>query len=67
MAVGKAEVVSVRVESPIQSALQEAADREMHSLANMLEVMTMACCSSDFPLLGVPEMALSNATRPKAT
>lgn len=63
MAGGKSEVVSVRVEPPIKAALQAAAEREMRSLANMLEVMVIAYCRRNgYPLEGVPEEALPNAT-----
>ena len=63
MAAGKSEVVSVRVEPPIKTALQVAAEREMRSLANMLEVMVIAYCRiHGYPLEGVPEEALPNAT-----
>ncbi|WP_077032748.1 hypothetical protein [Pelomonas sp. KK5] len=62
MAAGKSEVVSVRVEPPIKTALQVAADREMRSLANMLEVMVVAYCRSNgYPLEGVPQETLPNA------
>lgn len=62
MAAGKSEVVSVRVEPPIKAALQEAADRERRSLANMLEVMVIAYCRGNgYPLNGVPETSLSNS------
>jgi hypothetical protein len=65
MAVSKSEVVSVRVEPRIKNALQSAADREMRSLANMVEVMVVAYCRAQgFPLDGVPEETLSN-TKPK--
>lgn len=51
MSAGKTEVVSVRVEPPIKAALQVAAEREMRSLANMLEVMVVAYCRThDYPL-----------------
>jgi hypothetical protein len=69
MAAGKSEVVSVRVEPPIKIALQSAADREMRSLANMVEVMVIAYCrSNSYPLPGVPAEALPNATaaRPRS-
>ena len=60
MAAAKSEVVSVRVEPPIKAALQAAADREMRSLANMVEVMVIAYCRShDYPLQGVPVEALA--------
>lgn len=59
MATAKTEVVSVRVEPPIKSALQTAADREMRSLANMLEVMVIAYCRErGYPLPGIPADAL---------
>jgi hypothetical protein len=62
MAAGKTEVVSVRVEPPIKAALQAAAEREMRSLANMLEVMVIAYCrNNEYPLEGVPQKALPNA------
>jgi hypothetical protein len=65
MAVAKSQVVSVRVEPHIKAALQTAADREMRSLANMLEVMVVAYCRGQgYPLEGVPTEALPN-TNPK--
>lgn len=65
MAAGKSEVVSVRVEPPIKAALQAAADREMRSLANMVEVMVVAYCRGNgYPLDGVPRDALPGA-KPK--
>lgn len=69
MAAGKSEVVSVRVEPPIKAALQVAAEREMRSLANMLEVMVIAYCRSNgYPLEGVSQDALPNATpKPRAS
>lgn len=61
MAVAKSQVVSVRVEPHIKAALQTAADREMRSLANMLEVMVVAYCRAQgYPLEGVPSDALPN-------
>lgn len=61
MAVAKSQVVSVRVEPHIKAALQSAADREMRSLANMVEVMVVAYCRSQgYPLDGVPEETLPN-------
>lgn len=58
----KSQVVSVRVEPPIKAALQAAAEREMRSLANMLEVMVIAYCRAhEYPLAGVPQEALPNA------
>ena len=66
MAAGKSEVVSVRVEPPIKAALQAAADREMRSLANMVEGMVIAYCRSNgYPLPGVPAEALPNAAASK--
>ena len=62
MAAGKSEVVSVRVEPPIKSALQAAADREMRSLANMVEVMVIAYCRTNgYPLEGVHQETLPSA------
>ena len=61
MAIAKSEVVSVRVEPHIKTALQSAAEREMRSLANMVEVMVVAYCRSQgYPLDGVPVEALPN-------
>ncbi len=61
MAVAKSQVVSVRVEPHIKVALQSAAEREMRSLANMIEVMVVAYCRSQgYPLEGVPEETLPN-------
>ncbi len=61
MAVAKSQVVSVRVEPHIKAALQSAADREMRSLVNMVEVMVIAYCRSQgYPLEGVPEETLAN-------
>jgi len=63
MAAIKSQVVSVRVEPNIKAALQTAADREMRSLANMVEVMVVAYCRAQgHPLEGVPEEALPNTT-----
>jgi hypothetical protein len=63
MAVAKSQVVSVRVEPHIKAALQSAADREMRSVANMLEVMVVAYCRAQgYPLEGVPNEALPNTT-----
>lgn len=65
MAIAKSQVVSVRVEPHIKAALQSAAEREMRSLANMVEVMVVAYCRSQgYPLDGVPDDALPN-TMPK--
>lgn len=55
----KSEVISVRVEPEIKAALQAAADREMRSLANMVEVMVVAYCRLNrYPLEGVPAECL---------
>lgn len=54
MATGKSEVVSVRVEPHIKAALQSAAERELRSLANMIEVMVVAYCrANSVPIDGV--------------
>jgi hypothetical protein len=56
---GKSEAVSVRVEPHIKLALQTAAEREMRSLANMVEVMVVAYCRAhDLPLEGVANETL---------
>lgn len=61
MAVAKSQVVSVRVEPHIKAALQSAAEREMRSLANMVEVMVVAYCRAHgYPLEGVPDETLPN-------
>ena len=61
MVVAKSQVVSVRVEPHIKAALQSAADREMRSLANMIEVMVVAYCrAQSYPLEGVPQDTLPN-------
>ena len=61
MAVAKTQVVSVRVEPHIKAALQSAAEREMRSLANMVEVMVVAYCRAQgYPLEGVPDDTLPN-------
>ena len=61
MATNKSETVSVRVEPWIKSALQTAADSEMRSLANMVEVMVVAYCRAQgYPLEGVPDETLPN-------
>lgn len=66
MAIAKTEVVSIRVEPPIKAALQAAAEREMRSVANMVEVMVIAYCRTNgYPLEGVPQEALPNATKSK--
>lgn len=46
MAVMKSEVVSVRVEPRIKAALQIMAERELRSVANMVEVMVLAYCKT---------------------
>jgi hypothetical protein len=54
MASTKTQVVSVRVEPHIKDALQSAAEKEMRSVANMVEVMVVAYCRSQgYPLAGV--------------
>ena len=55
MAVSKSEVVSVRVEPRIKVALQAVADRELRSVANMIEVMVIAYCQTH----GVPVEGIS--------
>jgi len=63
MAAVKSEVVSVRVEPHIKAALQSAAEREMRSLANMIEVMVVAYCRGNgHPLEGVPRDTLPNTS-----
>lgn len=66
MAGAKSQVVSVRVEPEIKAALQQAADREMRSIANMLEVMVVAYCRSHgYPLQGISDDTLPHAvTKP---
>lgn len=60
----KTEAVSVRVEPHIKAALQSAADGEMRSLANMVEVMVVEYCRShDYPLEGVSSETLPTAKR----
>ena len=67
MAASKSEVVSVRVEPHIKTAMQVAAEREMRSLANMFEVMVVAYCRErGYPLAGVPEEALPTV-KPRKT
>ena len=68
MAGAKSQVVSVRVEPEIKAALQQAAGREMRSLANMLEVMVVAYCRlNGYPLTGISEETLPHAvTKPKS-
>lgn len=61
MAAAKSQVVSARVEPHIKAALQLAAEREMRSLANMVEVMVVAYCwAQGYPLGGVPDETLPN-------
>jgi len=61
MSAAKSQVVSVRVEPRIKAALQLASEREMRSLANMVEVMVVAYCRAQgYPLEGVPDETLSN-------
>lgn len=65
MATSKTEVVSVRVEPPIKAALQAAAERELRSVSNMLEVMVVAYCRANgVPLDGVRDDTLP-AARPR--
>jgi hypothetical protein len=68
MAVVKTEVVSVRVEPRIKIALQAAAEREMRSVANMLEVMVVAYCRArEIPVEGdSPDTLPALGTREKA-
>ena len=55
----KTDAVSVRVEPRIKAALQTAAEREMRSVANMVEVMVVAYCrANNYPLVGVPDATL---------
>ena len=64
MAAPKSQVVSVRVEPHIKAALQSAAEREMRSTANMVEVMVVAYCRAQgYPLEGVPDDTLANTNR----
>ena len=59
MAIGKSEAVSVRVEPHIKAALQAAAERELRSLANMIEVMVVTYCRANgVPIDGIPEETL---------
>ena len=61
MTVAKSQVVSVRVEPHFKAARQMAAEREMRSNANMVEVMVVAYCRAHgYPLEGVPDNILSN-------
>ena len=58
MTISKSEVVSVRVEPRIKAALQTAAERELRSLANMIEVMVVTYCRAN----NVPVDGLSSDT-----
>ncbi len=58
MATVKSEVVSVRVEPHIKAALQSAAERELRSVANMIEVMVVAYCRTN----GIPMEGISQET-----
>ncbi len=61
MAIAKSQVVSVRVEPCIKAALQAASEREMRSVANMVEVMVVTYCRDHgYPLKGVPKETLAN-------
>lgn len=61
MAITKSQVISVRVEPHIKAALQLAAEREMRSLANMVEVMVVTFCRAQgYPLEGIPDETLPN-------
>ncbi|WP_291590626.1 hypothetical protein [Comamonas sp. UBA7528] len=63
MSVVKSQVVSVRVEPHIKAALQSAAEREMRSLANMIEVMVVTYCRAQgYPLEGVSDETLSSTS-----
>lgn len=62
---GKTEVVSVRVEPRIKAALQSAADKELRSLANMIEVMVLNYCKNNN--ISVPERETANAHGQKAS
>jgi hypothetical protein len=60
MATGKSEVVSVRVEPHIKAALQSAAERELRSVANMIEVMVVAYCRANgIPMEGISQQTLA--------
>ena len=59
MAGSKSEVVSVRVEPRIKAALQTAAEKEMRSLANMVEIMVVTYCRER----GVPVDGLAPGAR----
>ena len=63
MAVDKSQVIIVSVETAMKAALQLAAEREMRSIANMVEVMVVAYCRAQgYPLDGVPEDTLANTS-----
>ena len=65
MATGKSEVVSVRVEPHIKAALQAAAERDLRSLANMIEVMVVTYCRANrVPMDGIPDETLA-AVKPR--
>jgi len=67
MSTVKSEVVSVRVEPHIKAALQTAAEREMRSLANMIEVMVVAYCRANgYPLDGVAAEVLTSPLSSRA-
>lgn len=64
MAVAKPQGVSIRVELRIKSARQPAAEREMHSLANRVELMVAACCRArDYPPAGLASGTLARTNR----
>lgn len=64
MAVSKSEVVSVRVEPRIKAALQTVAERELRSVANMIEVMVLAYCRANgVPVDGIPNETPSASKR----
>ena len=62
MTISKTEVVSVRVEPRIKAALQTVAERELRSVANMIEVMVVTYCKAN----GVPVDGLSKEAPSKA-
>lgn len=67
MATSKSEAVSVRVDPNIKAALQSAADRELRSLANMIEVMVVTYCRDHgVPLDGIPAETLNTGKSRKA-
>lgn len=64
----KTQAVSVRVEPRIKDALQNAADCELRSLANMVEVMVVAYCRANrYPLAGIPDETLPSAKNRKSS